>query len=130
VHTPQVTGAFLAAWLAIAIPARAQTSGHALDLGQTTSCMLKVLNTVPGVSEARLGTSTNGGWIHPFLKYRAAEESHWVQPTRFDLQKSDKAKVWFMATLPGMGTLDTHVTNVVVQEWKQQCGVVAVVLLA
>jgi hypothetical protein len=46
--------------------------------------MLKVLKTVPGVSEPRLGNAASGEWSHPFLEYRALEGSHWEQPTRFD----------------------------------------------
>jgi hypothetical protein len=106
-----------------------QTSEVPLPLEQTAECMLKVLKTVPGVSEPRLGNVTTGGWTHPFLEYRAAEESRWIQPTRFDVQKRDDGHILFMAMLPGMSALDTHVTNVVVQEWKVQCGVAAIVIL-
>jgi hypothetical protein len=106
-----------------------QTSKVPLPLEQTAECMLKVLKTVPGVSEPRLGNATTGGWTHPFLEYRAAEESRWIQPTRFDVQKPDDGHILFMGTLPGVGPLDTHVTDVVVQQWKLQCGVAAIVIL-
>jgi hypothetical protein len=127
--TPSLALAFLAAWFVLAFPARAQTSDVPARLKQTTECMLKVLKTVPGVSEPRLGNATSSGWTHPFLEYRAAEDSHWEQPTRFDAQKSDDGRFWFMSMLPGMGTIDTHVTDVVVLKWKAQCTVEAAVLL-
>jgi hypothetical protein len=123
------TVAFLAACFAMQSSARAQASDDALSLSKTTACMLKVLRTVPGVSEASLGTSTDGGWDHPFLEYRAAEGSHWVQPNRFNLQKDDKGHVWFMAMLPGVGKIDTQVTDIVVKKWKMRCDVAAVVIL-
>jgi hypothetical protein len=80
--------------------------------------MLKVLKAVPGVSEPRLGNAASGEWSHPFLEYRALEGSHWEQPTRFDVQQSDDGGFWFMAMLPGMGTIGTRVTDVVVLKWK------------
>jgi hypothetical protein len=92
--------------------------------------MLKILKTVPGVSEPRLDNATSGGWTHPFLEYRAAEESQWVQPTRFDAQKAADGSFSFVGILPGTGRLDTHVTNIVVEQWKTQCGVEATVILA
>ena len=92
--------------------------------------MFKVLRTVPGVSKPLLGNATSGGWTHPFLEYRAAEGSHWEQPTRFDVQKSRDGRFLFMATLPGIGTIYTHVTDVVVQKWKERCSAEAVVVFA
>jgi hypothetical protein len=116
------------AFTVIAFPARAQTSNGALHLKEATDCMLKALKAVPGVSQPRLGNATSGGWTHPFLEYRATEDSHWQQPTRFDLEKSDEGRILFVAMLPGMGRIDSHVTDVVVQKWKEQCGVDVVVL--
>ena|ERR1700723_393968 len=107
-----------------------ETSEVPLQLKQTAECMLKVLKTVPGVSEPRLDNATSGGWTHPFLEYRAAEGSHWVQPTRFDAQKTTAGSFSFVGILPGMGPIDTHVTNVVVEQWKARCGVEAMVILA
>lgn len=126
-RTQSLAIAFLAAWCAIAFPVRAQASDH---LKQTTECMLQVLRVVPGVSEPHLGSASSGGWTHPFLEYRADEESHWEQPTRFDAQQSNNGAVYFRAVLPGVGRIDTHVTNLVVQKWKEQCGVEAVVVFA
>jgi hypothetical protein len=130
VRTLSLPIAFLAALSVIAFPARAQANDVPLQLKQTTECMLKVLRTVPGVSEPRIGNSTSDGWTHPYLEYRAAEDSHWEQPTRFDVQKSHDGRFRFMAVLPGVGGIDIHVTNNVVKEWKERCGVEAVVLLA
>ena len=90
--------------------------------------MLKVLETVPGVSEPRLGKATNGDVAHPFLEYRAAEGSRWVQPTRFTFQESSEGHGYFMATLPGIGPIDTHVTDIIVKKWETTCGARALVL--
>jgi hypothetical protein len=110
--------------------ARAETSGVPLPLKRPAECMFKVLKTVPGVSEPRLDNATGDGWTHPFLEYRAAEGSQWVEPTRFDAQKNAAGGFSFVGILPGVGPLDTHVTNVVVEQWKTQCGVEAMVILA
>ena len=112
----------------IAVPARAQNKDVPLHLKQTTECMLKVLKATPGVSEPRLESATSGGWTYPLLEYRAIEDSHWEQPTRFDLQKSDDGRMFFVAMLPGIGRIDTHVTRVVVQKWRARCSVEAAVL--
>ncbi len=116
------------AFIEIAFPACAQTSDVPLHPKQTTECMLKVLKGVPGVSEPRLGSAASGGWTYPFLEYRATEDSRWEQPTRFDLQKSDDGRMLFIAMLPGMGRIDTHITRVVMQKWRARCGVEAAVL--
>jgi hypothetical protein len=114
-------------------PAHAQTSNVPEPLKQSANCMYEVLKTTPGVSEPKLGYVTSEGWTHPFLEYRAEETNRWVQPTRFEAQKADHGKFWFLATLPGLidpriGHLDIHVTEAVVQKWKAQCNVDANVL--
>jgi len=124
-----VTGALLGLWFASSAPARAETDNDH-DVGQTTACMLKVLMSVPGVSDAHLAISVDGGSEYPFLEYRATEQTQWLEPTRFTLQKGNSGQIWFQAMLPGIGRLDTHVTDDVVKKWREQCGVVAVVLLA
>ena len=129
-RTLSLSIAFSTALSVTSIPACAQAEGVPLPLKQTTECMLRALRTVPGVSEPRIGYSTSDGWTHPYLGYRAAEESHWEQPTRFDAQKSHDGGFRFMATLPGVGKFDFHVTNNVVKEWKEVCGIEAVVVLA
>lgn len=90
--------------------------------------MLSVLKATPGVSEPRLGYVTRDGRIQPFLEYRAAEKSSWVEPTRFDAQRANTGHLSFMAMLPGLGQIDYHVTAAVVQGWKTKCGVEAFVL--
>ena len=90
--------------------------------------MYKVLKTVPGVSEPKLGYVTSGGWTHPFLEYRAAESNSWVQPTRFEVRKGRDGKYYFLAYLPGQVPpdivyLDNHVTDAVMQKWRTQCNV-------
>jgi hypothetical protein len=93
--------------------------------------MLKVLKAVPGVSDPRLGSVTSEGWTHPFLEYRAAEETRWIEPTRFDVLKAGQGPYSFTAVLPGIGNgIDIHVTKIVMQRWKDLCGVDAMVELA
>jgi hypothetical protein len=115
--------------LTLSASAYGQTSDISTHLKQTTECMFKVLKAAPGISEARLGKSTSAGLARPFLEYRAAEASRWKQPTRFTLEQSRDGHSYFMAMLPGIGPIDTHVTNVVVQKWKVYCGVEATVLM-
>ena len=112
----------------VAFSARAETTGVSRPLKQSTECMLDVIKSVPGVSEPRLGNTTSHGVSHPYLEYRAAEGSHWIQPTRFYAQQSNKSHYW-QAMLPGMAEIDVHVTNDVVRKWNTQCGVKAYVLL-
>ena len=109
--------AFLSVAL-MALPARAQSTKVPVDLEHMAECMLEVLKTVPGVSEPRLGTDTSNGWLHSFLEYRASEGSQWIQPTRFDAKKSDDGHYYFQTLLPGLGKIDTHVTEMVIQKWK------------
>lgn len=85
--------------------------------------MFEVLQTVPGVTEPRLGYVTADGGTLPFLEYRAAEKSSWVEPTRFDARKTDDGDYWFLAYLPGIGEIDSHITETIMEKWKAQCDV-------
>jgi hypothetical protein len=98
-------------------------------LKQTSACMLRVLKLVPGVTEPRLGEITSNGLTLPFLEYRAAEKSSWVEPTRFSIQVSEDGSMWYMAMLPGIGPgpIDMHVTSMVLQKWNEECHVTAAV---
>jgi hypothetical protein len=134
----RVLRSFLCAFCAAAT--QAPSLGATLDdvppkLRQQAGCMLDVLKTVPGVSDARLGISQSEGWTHPFLEYRAEEKARWVQPTRFDVQKpkgADNGHYTFIALLPGLVTegeeVDAHVTREVVVRWREKCGVSAITL--
>jgi hypothetical protein len=90
--------------------------------------MLRVLKAMPGVSHPRQGISTVHGVARPYVEYRASERSRWDGPTRFELQPSDGGYFWFMAVLPGMMPIDTHVTDAVIKQWKAECHVDANVL--
>jgi hypothetical protein len=80
-----------------------------------------------------LGYASDDGWTHPYLEYRAAEESRWVQPTHFEAKKGNGGAYLFMAILPGVvapeSHPDIHVTDSVVRKWKTQCKIDAVVVL-
>ena len=114
-----------------AMSAQGQTSDVPPSLKQSADCMLEVLKTVPGVSEPKLGYVTREGWTHPFLEYRAAERTSWVQPTRFEARRSARG-MWFQAVLPGVVSpglgLDIHVTDAVMKKWKTQCHIDAIVI--
>jgi hypothetical protein len=110
------------------VPTDAQVDGVPSALKRNADCMYKVLLKVPGISEAKLGYVTRNGWTTPFLEYRAEEKSSWVGPTHFEAQKVRDTYV-FEGLLPGVGDLDTHVTEVVVKRWSKQCQVVAMVVL-
>jgi hypothetical protein len=115
-------------------PAPNQTSDVPHALKQSAECMLKVLKTVLGVSEPKLGYATSEGWNHPFLEYRAEERNSWGKPMRFEAQKKViPHQYWFLAitsgrVLPDIGHVDIHVTEAVMQQWKAQCNVDANVL--
>lgn len=91
--------------------------------------MLDVLKATPGVTDAKLGTSDYGGWMHPTLEYNAAEKAG-GGIRRFDLQKPEnpiQGPFEFMGVVSGLSTPgedgpDLHVTNVVMQKWKAECG--------
>jgi hypothetical protein len=98
--------------------------------------MLKVLKAVPGVTDPKLGTFSFAGSTWPYLEYRAAEGSSWVQPTRFAVHQAPDGNmrypdggVVFMGMLPGAMPIDLHVTDVVVEKWRAQCKVDVVVKL-
>lgn len=120
--------------LLVALPAcvHGQVPTSIPRLAQAVECMLRVLKTVPGVSEPKLDTTQSSGVMVPIVEYRAAEKASWTQPTRFVFQPESNRTIWFQALLPGListGTdLDWHVTKVVVKKWKAQCGVEATVL--
>jgi len=80
---------------------------------------------MPGVSEPNLGKATSHGVIHTFIEYRAVEGSHWKEPTRFTLEQSINGRFLFTAVLPGIGPLETHVTDAVTRKWQTECGVLA-----
>lgn len=112
--------------------AYAQTVSPA-RLTQATRCMLKVLKATPGVSELKIGHAIVSGATVPFVEYRAAEATRWVQPTRFTFIEANKGVVSFQTMLPGVVAIgshpDLHVTDVVAKKWQLQCGVHASVLL-
>ena len=116
-----------------AASAHAETTEIPPSLKRDAECMYKVLKTVPGVTEPKLGYETSDGWTHPFLEYRAAEANSWGGPMRFHAKKPDNGKFWFLAITPGrilpaVGHVDIHVTDAVVDKWKAQCRVDANVL--
>lgn len=125
-----LTGALLAA-----TPSRGTYLGDlSPEVRRASHCMLDVLKTTPGVTEARLRVTGDGGWLHPYLEYRAPEEDGWQEPTHFEMQKSSRKdrSIFFIAMVPGIsGTPDgpdQHVTNRVIRSWKDRCAVPAVAI--
>jgi hypothetical protein len=91
--------------------------------------MLKALESVPGVSDAKLGEATQ----RPYVQYRAAERYPGGQLVRFTLWQQSKTSLSFMAGMSGQvqnGSKlpDTHVTDAVINKWESRCGVSANVL--
>jgi len=117
--------AVLVLLLALSTSAHSQAGEPSPHSAQTMECMLKALKTVPGVSKARRGEYTKAGVTSPFLEYRAKKKSHWMEPTRFYFDKANGA---FIGNFPGIGPIDTHVTDIVVDLWKSKCGVQAIVV--
>ena len=120
-----------------------KTSAELTRVKQATACMLKVLKTVPGVSNPRQGITVGipgqvqpapGRIPRPYVEYRAAEEARWTTPTRFIFESASRNEIYFQTMLPGMVSTpssmpDTHITDVVTKKWKEQCGVQADILL-
>jgi hypothetical protein len=111
--------------LALNTSAYAQLTDVSADLKRSSECMFKVLKSVPGVTKPRLGWVRHNGIVLPFLEYDAAESSRWSGPTRFTIHSSPEDGMYFGAALPGVGPLDTHVTDAVIREWRVQCFVQA-----
>jgi hypothetical protein len=126
--TPSLAVALLVAWVATSDTARAQPSDVPQPLEQTAECMFRVLQTMPEVSEPKLGVTTSEGWAHPFLEYRAAEALSRTTPIRFSAKKADCGGYWFLAVKSGLGAPESHVTGAVLQKWKAQCSADANVL--
>ena len=122
-RTPSYLFAFVAAGLSMTLPACIQTEAFPSQLKRNAECMLGVLEVFPGVSEQRLSEDSSGGWLHPYLEYRAAEGSTGARRYRFDAQRSNDGHYSFLAKLDGMGVTDTHVTEAVIEKWKTQCTV-------
>jgi hypothetical protein len=119
---------FVAMVFLVALPVRVKSGEVPAELRKNAECMLKVLNVTPGVSESRLGSDDSQGWNHPFLEYRATEGLRGSQLMRFDAQKSAEGRYWFLAYLSGWGNPEIHVTDLIIQNWKTQCGVSANVI--
>jgi hypothetical protein len=117
-RTPLLAVAFLATWMATSYVALAQTSDVPPPLEQTAECMFKVLQTMPDVSEPKLGVNTSEGWTHPFLEYRAAEALSGVTPIRFNAKKTDRGGYWFLAVRSGLGAPEFHVTDAVIKSGR------------
>jgi hypothetical protein len=99
------------------------------SLRENAECMYKGLQTVPGVSDPKLGYVTSDGWTHPYLEYQAAEASPSAQHPRFEAKNLDNgAGYWFQAALSGAGAPDVHISEAVMQRWKTRCGVDANIL--
>lgn len=118
--------------LAFLLPAHGQTSATGARITHATSCMLKVLESVPGVSDAKLGEATQTGVARPYVQYHAAERYPGGQLVRFTLWQHNKGSLWFVAGMSGQvgpsGTIDIHVTDDVTHQWSIKCGVSANVL--
>ena len=111
--------------LALSTSAYAQVTDVSADLKRSSECMFKVLQSVPGVTKPRLGWVRHDGIVLPFLEYEASEMSRWTGPTRFTIHSSPEDGMFFEAVLPGVGPLDTHVTDAVIREWRARCFVQA-----
>ena len=102
--------------------------------------MFRVLGTVPGIDQMKLGVSSDQNWIHPYLEYRAvANETGYRQVIRFYTFRACEANnqgsccsdvgrnYCFTAMLPGLVTpgrmpSDWGTTDLE-QKWKSTCGV-------
>jgi len=121
-----------AAFSSFLLPAHGQTSVASTRIRHATACMLKVLGSAPGVSDAKVGEDTKTGTARPYVQYHATERYPGGHLVRFMLFQQNKSSLWFMAGMSGQvrpsGSIDTHVTDYVTHQWELNCGVSANVL--
>ena len=98
-----------------------QAADVPVPVEKTAACMLEVLKATPGVIGPVLGTTTSGGWTHPFLEYRADEALTRESAIRFDAAKKNGGDYLFIAAKSGLGSPESHVTDAVVDKWKMRC---------
>ena len=114
------------------LPVHGQTSAASARVRHATECMLKALESVPGVSDAKVGEATQTGVARPYVQYRAAERYPGGQLVRFTLWQPCKNSLCFMAGMSGQvgpsGSIDIHITDDVTHQWEVKCGVSANVL--
>jgi len=110
----------------IAASASAVPGDTSPGLKRSADCMLGVLQTTQGVTDAKIFSDQS----RFCLQYRAAEKSRWIEPTEFCLQGSRNATQGpydFWAIFPGVTPPgedpDIHVSEAIMQKWNAQCGV-------
>jgi hypothetical protein len=127
-RTSSLAIALLATSFAIPSLALAQLKDVPPSLKQTAKCMLEILKTMPNVIEPKLGVTSSGGWVHPFLEYCAAEALTKFDPIRFDAKTDGSGGFSFLAVKSGLGAPEFHVTDAVMKKWNARCGANANVL--
>ena len=102
---------------------------HGLE--QTTQCMLQVLKGASGVTHPALGYKDAEGWRQPYLEYHSVQYPDWMEPTRFYMSKADSPEngpFEFETVVNGFLNVKDTTTNIVIDRWYAQCGVIALVL--
>jgi hypothetical protein len=107
------------------------------SLDHRVACMMRVLKQTPGVRNPHTEMHLYKGFLFPVVEFFADQSNSWMtQRRQFYPSDEDKGRgASFIATLNGLGIppsakLDNHVTTVVVDQWKQVCGVDANVYMA
>ena|SRR5689334_6401536 len=90
-------------------------------------CMYRVLTTIPGVKEPKLGTSTRTTelWDLPFVEYLGTAEGHVIH-VRFEARKAylpDYSGYSFVFGFVGREPpdFDESLLSTVMQAWKTSC---------
>jgi hypothetical protein len=122
-------------WIGLMGPASAAPGKEVpASLKLASECMLTVAKAEPGAEHARSGIATDVDEPYVFVEYEPSEKTRWIQPTRFtSLEPHDPSDghYTFQALLPGLvgpTGFDLHVTRKLIEEWKTQCGVTAIML--
>ena len=115
--------------LVTAVSASAIADGTPAGLKRAAECMLGILQTTQGVTDAKIYSDQS----RLCLQYRADEKSRWIGPAEFCLQSARSATQGpydFWAVFPGVTPPgeepDIHVSEAIMQKWNAQCGVRAI----
>ncbi|HEY5239382.1 MAG TPA: hypothetical protein VIJ62_13455 [Rhizomicrobium sp.] len=129
-----------------ALPSYASANDIPAELEQTAECMLNVLQTTPGVQDAKLLITDKNlfvqgsSWTHPNLEFSSLDKQGLRHTILFEASKShpaDRDIYLFTTVLPiGMqtpgvaGQLDDWGAGEIEKEWKSKCGVDALTITA
>lgn len=109
--------------LALSVSAYGATSNTSGQLTKATECMTKVLKSMAGVSDVKIGKKAVNGSTLPFIQYRSIEDNGSIWHLRFMSEQPSSGRIVFTTSISGLGPPKLPVTSAVVRKWKTQCDV-------